>query len=370
MKTPIEMMHTMEILNKKMMKSASNEPTDSDFDYQAELLQDVSRTFALTIPQLPHPPRNSYGNTYLLCRITDTIEDEPTLSLAQKKTFFERFVKVVADREDPESFAREFAAVLSSSTTASERNLVANTARVIRVTRGLNTNQRSAIERCIKIMSRGMMEFQRRGTSKCLNDLPHLDHYCYHVAGVVGETKTELFCDYSPKMAERREELLELSVSFGKGLQITNILKDVWGDSQQGSCWLPRDIFLAAGYDLDALSTGKIEPGFVKGVFELITVAHHHLARTLRYITLIPRRDVGIRLYCLWTLGLALLTLRRIHTTPEFRNAEEVEPSRHSILAMIVVTKIFVCSNLALKFFFWMLAHGLPNTGAKHLEQA
>ena len=348
----------------------SNKPTDSDFDYQAKLLQDVSRTFALTIPQLPRLPRNSYGNTYLLCRIADTIEDDPALSQAQKSAFLKRFVNVVTEHENAESFARELAAVLSPSTTASERNLVANTARVIHITRGLNTNQRAAINRCIRIMSRGMMEFQRNGAPGGLDDLSHLTRYCYHVAGVVGETKTELFCDYSAKMAEQRERLIELSASFGEGLQITNILKDVWGDHARGMCWLPRDIFLAAGYDLDSLSTGKAGTGFIRGMSELITIARYHFTRTLQYIMLVPRRDVGIRLYCLWTLGLAVLSLRRIHATPEFRSAKEVEPTRLGILAMIIITRIFVCSNLALKFLFWVLTRHLPGTGSRHVKQS
>ena len=84
-----------------------------------------------------------------------------------------------------------------------------------------------------------MAEFQRHATAAGLNDLPHLDRYCYHVAGVVGEMLTELFCDYSAKINERRNELLPLAVSFGQGLQMTNILKDVWDDRQRGACWLP-----------------------------------------------------------------------------------------------------------------------------------
>ena len=99
-------------------------------------------------------------------------------------------------------------------------------------------------------MSRGMAEFQREGNPDGLHDLPHLDRYCYHVAGVVGEMLTELFCDYSPEINERREDLLALSVSFGQGLQMTNILKDVWDDRRRGACWLPRDVFLRAGFEL------------------------------------------------------------------------------------------------------------------------
>ena len=350
--------------------SVSNEPTESDFDHQAKLLQNVSRTFALTIPQLPRPLRNSYGNTYLLCRITDIIEDEPSLPVAQKKAFFEELIEVIAGRKEAEPFARKLGAALSPATTENERGLVANVARVVRVTHGFNANQRNAIERCIKIMSRGMIEFQQSGTSEGLDDLPHFNHYCYHVAGVVGETKTELLCDYSARLAGRREDLLGLSVSFGEGLQITNILKDVWEDRQRGDCWLPRKLFLEAGFDLDSLATGESGPGFTKGLFELITIARYHLMRTLRYTLLVPRRDAGVRVYCLWTIGLAVLTLRRLHATPEYKNRQQIEPSRRSVRAFLAFTKIFARSNLALKLLFWSLTRRLPDTGARHLMRA
>jgi farnesyl-diphosphate farnesyltransferase len=52
----------------------------SDEVYQDQILPHVSRTFALTIPQLPLGLRTAVTNAYLLCRIADTIEDEPALS--------------------------------------------------------------------------------------------------------------------------------------------------------------------------------------------------------------------------------------------------------------------------------------------------
>ncbi len=345
-------------------------PAQQDLDYQAQLLQDVSRTFALTIPQLPKGARDSYGNTYLLCRITDTIEDEPTLSVTQKDTFFARFSDVVEGRADADEFARDFGAALSSSpvATPSERKLVADTARVIRVTHGLNANQRQAIERCIRIMGRGMLTYQERGTAGGLEDVVHLDRYCYHVAGIVGETKTELFCDHSAKMAERREELLELSVSFGEGLQIVNILKDIWGDWERGDCWLPRQLFAQAGYELEDIGAGKTGPAYTQALVELIALAHGHLVRILRYILLTPRRDAGIRLYSLWTLGLAILTLRRIYANPEYRSVEEVEPSRYSVLAYLFMTRLLVRSNLALRLLFWGLTRKLPRKDIPHFR--
>ena len=343
-----------------MTLSSPDGSRSSDLAYQERILQGVSRTFALTIPQLPDPLREVVGNAYLLCRITDTIEDEPALSALQKQAFSERFVEVVAGREGAQPFACDLGALLSSSTTESERDLVANTARVIRLTRGFRPAQRSALERCVRIMSRGMSEFQQQATVDGLDDLPHLDRYCYHVAGVVGEMLTELFCDYSPEIGRRRKDLLALSVSFGQGLQMTNILKDMWDDRRRGACWLPRDVFLEAGSEIRSLPAGRDDPAFIDGLLELVAIAHWHLEKALRYILIIPAREAGIRRHCLWALGMAVLTLRRIHATPAFKDGQEVKISRRSVRAVTLVTSTLVRSNLALKLLFKALTRGLP----------
>ncbi len=222
----------------------------ADRHYQDDILQDVSRTFALTIPQLPGNLREVVGNAYLLCRIADTIEDDKDLPAAAKRDYAERFIDVVAGRAPTAAFASELAPRLAPQTPAAERDLVANTAAVIRITHGFNDRQRAALERCVRIMADGMAHYQEAETLDGLIDQADMDRYCYYVAGVVGEMLTELFCDYSPAIDAHYDELMPLAVSFGQGLQMTNILKDVWDDRARGACWLPRDRFAAAGITL------------------------------------------------------------------------------------------------------------------------
>ncbi len=333
---------------------------ESDLAYQAAILEGVSRTFALTIPQLPAPLRDTVSNAYLLCRVADTIEDEAALSGPQKRVFSERWVGVVEGSEDAAAFAQDLSVLLTRSTTESERELVANTARVIRITDSLSPAQRQALLRCVRIMTRGMAEFQENASPEGLNDLQHLDRYCYYVAGVVGEMLTELFCDYSEAINARREELFALSASYGQGLQMTNILKDIWEDRSRGACWLPRSVFLSAGFDLRLLSPGQAHPGFVEGLNRLIAVAGGHLANALRYTLLIPARETGIRRFCLWSLGMAVLTLRRTYVTPAFASGREVKISRRAVKAVVVSTSALARFDTALKILFGALGRGLP----------
>ncbi len=84
-----------------------------DATRQEALLEGVSRTVALTIPTLPEDLRPVVGNAYLLCRIVDTVEDEPKLSPAQKKEFSEEFVRVVRGEGNAGAFSAALAPLLS-----------------------------------------------------------------------------------------------------------------------------------------------------------------------------------------------------------------------------------------------------------------
>lgn len=329
-------------------------------ELQSHLLKGVSRTFALTIPQLPEPLAGVVANAYLLCRIVDTIEDEPALSSDQKHDFCRRFVQVVAGELAAERFARDLAPRLSEHTIAAEHELIRLTPGVIGITRGLNPRQREALHRCVELMAQGMVEFQLSNDTCGLANLAQLDRYCYYVAGVVGEMLTRLFCDYSPDIGKNKEALMELAVSFGQGLQMTNILKDIWDDKRRGACWLPRDVFAEAGFDLQELTPDHYQNGFGRGLGHLIGIAHDHLENALRYTLLIPRHQIGIRNFCLWAIGMAVLTLRKLNKHRDFNTGNQVKISRRSVKATIIISRLTAAHDYLLKFLFQLAGIGLP----------
>ena len=105
---------------------------------------------------------------------------------------------------------------------------------------------------------------------------------------------------------------------------------------------------------------GGPPPEFVEGLLDLVAIARHHLANALRFTLLIPARETGIRRFCLWALGMAVLTLRRIHARPAFTDSREVKISRRSVRATIVVTSALARSDLALRLLFEALTRRLP----------
>ena len=156
-----------------------------DEEYQNRILPHVSRTFALTIPQLPSALRTPVTNAYLLCRIADTIEDEVEPSVAATLVLQERFVAVVCGREDADALSRDVLPLLSPRTLPAERDLMANMKRVVDITTRFDEQQRLAIQRCLDIMCHGMHKFQLTASVRGLPRSTDLDDYCYYVAGCV-----------------------------------------------------------------------------------------------------------------------------------------------------------------------------------------
>ncbi|MEK6805176.1 MAG: phytoene/squalene synthase family protein [Pseudomonadota bacterium] len=339
-----------------------SESLQAALKYQDAILPGVSRTFALTIPQLPGDLRCVVTNAYLLCRAADTIEDEPALSSADKHRFEESFVEVVAGRSDAAALAAEIAPRLSAATLEAERELMRELPQVIAVLRSLRPVQQRAIERCVAVMGRGMHRFQQGAGVHGLATQAEMDSYCYYVAGVVGEMLTDLFAAHDPEIAAQHEAMMRFAVSFGQGLQMTNILKDQWEDRARGACWLPREVFARHGLELSTLQAGHNPVAYAAVQNELIGVAHAHLRNALEYTLLIPARYAGMRRFCLWAIGLAVLTLRNLHETPGFTAGAQIKVSRGAVARTIMVCNMFVRSNNLLRRVFNIAWRKLPLT--------
>jgi len=340
-----------------------------DAEFQAILLEGVSRTFALTIPQLPGELYPAVANAYLLCRIVDTIEDEVSLDAEQKKHFCLAFIEIVKTGKNAKAFAEELAPLLSEQTIPAEHSLIHLTARVIEITHSFDKAQIDALACCVETMAKGMPVFQALDLHAGVKTMSDMDDYCYYVAGCVGEMLARLFCHYSADINIHRDELLKLSVSFGQGLQMTNILKDIWDDAQRGVCWLPQDIFTETGFDLKNLTPETNDENFRKGLEHLISIAHGHLNNALKYTQLLPAHETGIRNFCLWALGMSVLTLKNIKNNLDFNDSSQVKITRKDVKTTVLVCKLTARSNTLLSLLFNLTSRSLATPDWQYVPQ-
>ena len=305
--------------------------------YQRSILESVSRTFALTIPLLPNGLEKVVGNTYLLCRIVDTIEDATCVDPTTKQELSTLFIKTVLDHSLSEQFVRECLIALINHPNHNEKDLIENIPRVLRVLQSCDEKQRHAVAKCVQIMSEGMSYFHIRQNQIGLEDLQEFEKYCYVVAGVVGEMLTTLFALHSPAFAKAISGKESLAIAFGQALQMTNILKDSPEDQLRGVSWKPKGL----------------------GQTDLLVIAHQKLEGSLRYICCIPKSEPGIRQFCFLAFGLAVMTLKQIAQRQTLQGGAEVKLTRGQVSRFYIFTKLAVRSDFLMGLFFRLQARAL-----------
>lgn len=325
-------------------------------EQQMQHLQHVSRSFALTIPLLPPVLADWVGHAYLLCRIVDTFEDDPALRPDHKCLLIQQFLHFLASDEDASAWTHALPSLLHPDTKPAECRLLADVPAVLARYRTYPAEVRQILLQGVRIMGSGMAEQQRQLANP---DQLALDRYCYAVAGVVGELLTELFCVYVPALRPLRARLLALSVSFGEGLQLTNILKDLREDASRGVCWLPLNSLAEQGLTAETLSSAA--PAQQSAVLcRQLALAHGHLQDALQFSLLLPRREQGMRQFCLIAVAMALATLQRIHAQPDFRTASEVKISRRQVRNIVLACRLLGYSNGLLRRYFSRWQRQLP----------
>lgn len=307
------------------------------------LVPQLSRTFALTIPKLPPDLRSTVGTAYLLCRAADTIEDSQIPDRDRKIAQLDMFLAGVEETDSWDEVSRRLAAELSGEVGPEELDLIDNLPGLIGILNERPQRQREAVRTCLKKMASGMESYINRPTG--LADMAELDDYCYVVAGVVGEMLTELFCDHAADIDEHREKLEKLAASFGQGLQMTNILKDIWDDRRQGRCYLPQSLFSSASLDLDDLDGAAQNPAFRPTIHQLAAIALGHLGNAVDYTLTIPRRHTGIRQFCLLAIGMAYATLNRVMQVLQFSADYRPKISRSTVKSVMLAAPVICRSD-------------------------
>ena len=328
--------------------------------YQEAALPGVSRTFALTIPQLPEALRDTVTNAYLLCRVADTVEDHSGASPEVKRDLMLGLKEALGGERDPAQLAVDLQRALDAETPPAERDLVVSLPRVIGVTEGLPERHREAVTRCVSIMGEGMAHFQVLRSPAGLADREQFESYCYYVAGVVGEMLTDLFLLELDGLDAGRPEMMDLGRRFGLGLQATNVIKDVWADRARGVCWLPRDVFADQGCDLDPEADWSRDPGFRKGIERMVEIGTEHMEAARAYILRLPTTEPGVRRFCAWAATMSLATLREIRRRPEFTSGEQVKISRRQVRRLAGLTSYAAERDAAMRLVLAWSGRGLP----------
>ena len=328
--------------------------TTSDAAWCRQLLPRVSRTFAACIDLLPAPVDHRVLVAYLLCRIADTIEDNPDLACADKHRLLAGFrASLDEGAAAPAGLAEAFAAGASD-----DAILTRDAHRTLAEFRSFPRQARAAIRPWVQEMSEGMAGFARLqpqpGSFQALDRVEDLDRYCWYVAGTVGHLLTGLFALHSPQISGRRyRRLKELATDFGLGLQLVNIIKDVADDRTRGWSFVPRQLCAGCGLDPEALLDPARASEARAVMVRLIAKARRHLDRALEYCTLLPAREYRLRLFCLAPLFFAVRTLAAAERDARLLDpTHKVKITRNEVYRTLAMGYVVAPSNLLVRAYY------------------
>jgi farnesyl-diphosphate farnesyltransferase len=321
----------------------------------SEMLEKVSRTFALSIRYLPKALRQPVGLSYLLYRVSDCLEDHSELLAERKIALLQEwncvlqgntppleFVRNIADldRRDPEIFVAQHAP-----------DLIAALADV-------PVDLREPIISRVSESTLGMAHWQEQGP--IIATLKDMDDYMHYVAGLVGYLMTDLFSWYSSHFRTRKEELLPMSREIGLGLQTVNVIRGLRKDYQRGWVFVPQEMLNAAGIDQDQFFLPEFEDRALGVVNQLIDKAEAHLQYGLAYISALRWWDHRVRLACIWPLCFALKTLSVSRNNVDVLR-DEVKISRGDVKSIMRRTVLLGWSDRWLKSYTSQLNHQTAN---------
>jgi farnesyl-diphosphate farnesyltransferase len=317
--------------------------------YCLDTLPRVSRTFAPTIRMLPKGLEVPVTVAYLLCRIADTVEDSDALSVEQKKNILTIFARIFTKSQT--AAEQEFMFhVKDLPVITPDDELVQNLPVVLEVFHSFSISLQKRIGKWVVEMSMGMRKYAqsiRKRRFTFLSTMKELDEYTYYVAGTVGYLLTELFTYYSRKITPAIHERLEhLAESFGKGLQMVNIIRDMTVDLKRGQSYIPEELLTKYQLTRNSIFEKENAEKAERMFNELIQNAVRHLDMALDYIILIPKDETRIRLFCMLPLFWAMRTLQKIQeNTLALLESDKVKIPRKIIRTEFYLALINMNSN-------------------------
>lgn len=333
-----------------------------------DILKGVSRSFYLTLRVLPPRVRPQIGIAYLFCRAADTIADTEMIPLVKRVgilgIFREQFKTHRVSFEAIEEIRR---AAAGNQKDSEETRLIENLPGCFKTYLGFSREDQDRIRHLVSVLTKGMeMDLKRfsleaHGALVALKDENDLDQYCYHVAGAVGEFWTRMAIAHFPSMKHWNEdEMCRAGTRFGKGLQMTNILKDLSKDLSRGRCYLPLTILEKHGLKPDDLVSSLAAERVRPLLSPFINLTIEHLEEGWQYIMKIPRGEFRLRLACLWPHLFAVKTLDEISRSPSLLEpAFTIKIPRSSVYKTMLQTGLFYFSNGTLTHYYESLKRRL-----------
>jgi farnesyl-diphosphate farnesyltransferase len=331
------------------------------------MLPKVSRTFAPTIRKLPRPLILQLTVAYLLCRIADTIEDSALLTIKQKQNLLGEYAGILVKENAGNELKAFMKLIRVLPQEGANDELLHNVPLIFAVYNKFPKKVRTGINTWVVEMITGMRTYVQSKYSSSQNflkTLDELDDYIYYVAGTVGNLVTTLFSHYSHHITHNiANRLKKYAESFGKGLQMVNIIRDMPDDWKNNRSYMPNELLKKYDVTRQSIFDRHNVQRSTKMLEELIEMALSYLDAGMQYIVAIPKAERHMRLACMLPLFWALQTLRAIKKNiNRFFTKEKIKISRTIIREELCLAYVTVFSNRLIERRFFKFRDEIART--------
>ena len=279
---------------KRMADNAKKLPKEPNLAFCYDMLNKVSRSFAIVIQQLPHELQDAVCIFYLVLRALDTVEDDMSIPDDIKCPELEAFHEKIYDPEYTYPCGEKH-----------YKRLMDEYPKVTAVFLALKKEYQDVIADITRRMGEGMSNFIKREVVT----LKDWDEYCHYVAGLVGIGLSDLWA--SSLLEDKRfAEMEDLSNSMGLFLQKTNIIRDYLEDIVEEPAprmFWPKCVWSKYGKTLDAFQHPENRESAVSCMNHLITIALSHGVDSLEYMSML--KNVDVFRFCAIPQVMAIATL-------------------------------------------------------------
>ena len=276
-------------------KRAQKLPKEEGLRFCYDMLNKVSRSFAVVIQQLPEGLRDAVCVFYLVLRALDTVEDDMALDDDIKIPLLRCFHEKSRDRTWKMSCGTGHYALLMEKYPL-----------VTEVFLSLDFEYQKVIEDICKKMGNGMADF----IPKEVKTIKEFDLYCHYVAGLVGIGLSQLFAS-SGLESKEFFKINDMANEMGLFLQKTNIIRDYLEDINEEPAprmFWPKEIWGNYAKKLADLKEDANKEAAVACLNHMIFNALTHIDQCLEYLSKL--RDPSIFAFCAIPQVMAIGTLQ------------------------------------------------------------
>ncbi|MCX8198082.1 MAG: squalene/phytoene synthase family protein [Candidatus Micrarchaeota archaeon] len=319
-----------------------------------QILPKVSRSFALCIRILPHRLNEQMMVSYLIFRILDTIEDSRA-RLKDKKALFNEAISLMGrGRFDKKSAEKLSKRLLEKLDYTYEKELLENLPSVMAAYFSQEKSVQRRILRWGKVMAKGMYIFQKRKI-KTLRDQ---NTYSYYVAGVIGYLFNDLLLINKIISWRLKRRLRRYAKHFGLALQKVNILRDIASDIASGRYYWPSSLIKKYCLSYSKLCKKEYREAALKVLREQIDDARKYLYSAMKYILLLPKKALRVRMFCLIPLFMAIESYAKcIDNCELFETGKVVKIGRDRVQNIVAKSGLWGKDNDRLIAWFIQTLH-------------